>query len=356
VTEKLAGIRAVAGHELRVRLRTGRVRLLLAVWVLGLSALTAVLWQTVHDVDGLHQRGVPVFGGLMMMLLALSLLIVPTLAAQSINGDRERGVLAVLQVTLLTPAEIALGKLLAAWGTALVFLALAVPIAASTLFMGGVGAGRLIVTVLVVAVLMGVVCAIAQCWSGLVARTNTSSVMSYLSVFALTIGTLVIFGLALTSTRGTHTVTEQVPDYDALLNGDTDGNGFTLHTGDLPTKTETRTTDDVRPEKVWWLLAPNPFVILADAAPQKHKLSINVDSSTGDSDFTFDPLGGIAGAVRDARDPNHSVDPLGDRQHQSPVWPYGLAFDALLGLGAITITTRRLRTPVKRLPRGVRLA
>ena len=220
MSEKLAGIRAVAGHELRVRLRTGRVRLLLAVWVLGLGVLTAVLWQTVRDVDGLHQRGVPVFGGLMVMLLALSLLIVPTLAAQSINGDRERGVLAVLQVTLLTPAEIALGKLLAAWGTALVFLGLATPIAASTLFMGGVGVGRLVITVLVVAVLMGVVCALAQCWSGLVARTNTSSVMSYLSVFALTIGTLVVFGLALASTRGTHTVTEQVPDYDALFGVD----------------------------------------------------------------------------------------------------------------------------------------
>jgi ABC-type transport system involved in multi-copper enzyme maturation permease subunit len=349
--EKLAGIRAVAGHELRVRLRTGRVRLLLGVWVLGLGLLTAVLWQTVHDVGGLHQRGVPVFGGLMVMLLALSLLIVPTLAAQSINGDRERGVLAVLQVTLLTPAEIALGKLLAAWGTALVFLGLAVPIAASTLFMGGVGVGRLIITVLVVAVLMGVVCAIAQCWSGLVARTNTSSVMSYLSVFALTIGTLVVFGLALTSTRGTHTVTEQVPDFDAVFNGDI------TNPDQLPMHTETRTTDDVRPEKVWWLLAPNPFVILADAAPQKHKLSIDIEpTKDGDSSFTFDPLGGIAGAVRDARDPNHTVEPLGARQAQSPVWPYGLAFDALLGLGAVTITTRRLRTPVKRLPRGMRLA
>jgi ABC-type transport system involved in multi-copper enzyme maturation permease subunit len=350
MSEKLAGIRAVAGHELRVRLRTGRVRLLLAVWVLGLSALTAVLWQTVHDVDGLHQRGVPVFGGLMVMLLALSLLIVPTLAAQTINGDRERGVLAVLQVTLLTPAEIALGKLVAAWGTALVFLGLATPIAASTLFMGGVGVGRLIITVLVVAVLMGVVCAIAQCWSALVARTNTSSVMSYLSVFALTIGTLVIFGLALTSTRGTHTVTEQVPDYDAVFNGNV------TNLDQLPTRTQTRTTDEVRPEKVWWLLAPNPFVILADAAPQKHKLSVNFEPENGDSDFSFDPLGGIAGAVRDARDPNHTWEPLGQRQAQSPVWPYGLAFDVLLGLGALTITTRRLRTPVKRLPRGVRLA
>ena len=350
MSETLSGILAVAGHELRVRLRTGRCRLLLVMWVLGLSALTAVLWHSVNDVNELHQRGVTVFGGLMLMLLALSLLIAPTLAAQSVNGDRERGVLAVLQVTLLTPAEIALGKLLAAWGVALVFLGLAVPIAASTLFMGGVGVGRLAATILVVAVLLGVVCAVAQCWSALVARTNTSSVMSYFSVFALTIGTLVVFSLGLTATRGEHVVTDQPSTLDQLQSLDADPSAVSA-----PAQT---VESGVRPEKVWWLLAPNPFVILADAAPQKHKpisLAIN-ENNPDDTSFSFDPLGAIAHAVRDARDPNNHIDPLADRHGQSPVWPYGLAFDALLGLGAVTVTTRRLRTPVKRLPRGVRLA
>jgi ABC-type Mn2+/Zn2+ transport system ATPase subunit len=44
------------------------------------------------------------------------------------------------------------------------------------------------------------------------------------------------------------------------------------------------------------------------------------------------------------------------REYRKAVWPYGLAFNMLLGLGALTLTIRRLRTPYERLPRGVRVA
>jgi hypothetical protein len=55
----------------------------------------------------------------MLFVLGLALLVVPSLAAQSVNGDRERGTLATLQVTRLSAGEITLGKFVAAWGTAL---------------------------------------------------------------------------------------------------------------------------------------------------------------------------------------------------------------------------------------------
>jgi len=352
----LAGVSAVMRHEFRVRLRTGRWRVLLALWFLLVGGLTALLAWAAYSVEELDRRGVPVFGGLMMLLMSLSMLVVPALAGQSINGDRERGVLATLQVTLLTPTEIALGKLAAAWGVSLVFLLVAMPMAISTLFMGGVGAARLGVTVLVVAVLLGVVAAIAQCWSALMVRTGMSAVLSYLSVFALTVGTLVAFGLALPSTRSVHEVTERVPDYGAVLDGLEGGEEPDFSTVPRTTRTETR--EEVRPEKVWWLLAPNPYVILADAAPQKQR-ALEFEAQGEGERGSVDPLGAIAGAVRDARDPHSSVGSsiLDDSQRaQSPVWPWGLAFDALLGVGAVAITIRRLRTPTKKLARGVRVA
>lgn len=354
----LAGIGAVMRHEFRVRLRTGRWRVLLVLWFLLVGGLTGLIAWAAYSVEELDRRGVPVFGGLMMLLMSLSMLVVPALAGQSVNGDRERGVLATLQVTLLTPTEIALGKLAAAWGVSLVFLLVAMPMAISTLFMGGVGVGRLAVTVLVVAVLLGVVAAIAQCWSALMVRTGMSAVLSYLSVFALTVGTLMAFGLALPSTKSVHEVTERVPDYEALVEGAQDGQVPDI--SKVPMRTRTETREDVRPEKVWWLLAPNPYVILADAAPQKQRAFEFNSGGTGESQRgSVDPLGAIAGAVRDARDPNSSVDSsiLDEQQApQSPVWPWGLAFDALLGAGAVSITIRRLRTPSRKLARGVRVA
>jgi hypothetical protein len=252
---------------------------------------------------------------------------------------------------LLTPTEIALGKLLAAWGVSLVFLVLAVPMAVSTLFAGGVGVARLVVTLLVMACLLGVVAAVSQCWSALLHRTGLSAVMSYLTVFALTVGTLIVFGLALPTTRGTHTVTEQVADETQIQAQLQSG---TFNPARVPMRTQTVTRDELRSERVWWLLAPNPYVILADAAPQKLQALSITSLDPEDPGATFDPLATVANAVRGARQgTDHSILTTNE---QAPVWPWGLGFDVALGAGAVGITIRRLRTPSRRLPRGARVA
>ena len=346
----LHGIRTVAQHEFRVRLRAGRWRWMLASWIVVLALLTFLLAKAVdaqyeEAVTGL---GIPVFGGLVIGLLGLSLLVVPALTAQSVNGDRERGVLATLQVTLLTPAEIALGKLAAAWVVSLVFLGAAVPMVAATMAMGGVPLGQVLPTMLVLAVLLGVVAAISQCLSALLARTMTSAVLSYAAVFALTVGTLITFALALPITTETVQHTYMEPRYD--------DRGEIIPGSEQPVTYESERT---REDKVWWLLGPNPFVILADSAP---RLPRRLDQLTGEPVASpLDPLGDLGNAVRDARRPPMEVvtyGPLSDERppQPGPVWPYGLAVDVALAGLAVLVTVRRLRTPVNRLPRGVRIA
>jgi ABC-2 type transport system permease protein len=176
------------------------------------------------------------------------------------------------------------------------------------------------------------VCALSQGWSALVARSITSSLLSYLTVFALMIGTLVVYFLITPLT----TTTER--RYSAV-------------TGD---HYEIRRT---QPERVWWLLAPNPFVVLADAAPQlPDRRPGRRDEFEGPR--PFDPLGDIGRAVRRVRQPDRPGETPGyrDPAERAPVWPYGLGFDILLAGGAMWVTTRRLRTPARSLPKGVRLA
>jgi ABC-2 type transport system permease protein len=381
------GIWTMAGQEFRLRLRAGRWRWLLASWFLLLFGFTGLVRLAVDrsnrdsggsfiDSSGTttitnpsHPLGTPMFGALMLFLLGLALLVVPALTAQSVNGDRERGVLASLQTTLLTPADIAVGKLLAAWATAMVFLVAAVPLVIWSMFEGGVAVGRALIAMGVVALLLGVVAAVAQCLSAVLARGTTSAVLSYLFVFGLSLLTLISFGLALPATTSEHTVTEQVPVFDGS-NPDA--------TPRFEDRTYTESTAD--PSKVWWLLAPNPFVILADAAPRARR---RCDLRTGQvlSD-PLDPLGEIGNSVRKARTPkgdagsilfdnpcgntigsgvgeNGASSPDGQAsvlKPAGPVWPYGLVFDLLLGIGAVLITIRRLRTPTRVLPKGVRVA
>ena len=204
------GVRTMAEQEFRLRLRAGRWIWLLATWFVVLLGFTLLeFWALAVSLE--DEIGTPMFGGLMLFVLALGLLVVPALTCQSINGDRERGVLAPLQVTLLSPREIAVGKLLAAWGTALVFLALTLPMVVFCLLMGGVGISRVVVTLMVVALLLGAFAAISLGWSAVMARTTTSAVLSYLTVFALSVGTLIAFGLGLAITTSEETVSGGTP-------------------------------------------------------------------------------------------------------------------------------------------------
>lgn len=315
------GVVIVARQEFRLRIRAGKWRWLLAAWFVVLVAFTWLLSLAVGALGAAaggpesDDAGAIVFGGLMLFMLGLALLVVPALTAQSVNGDRERGTLATLQVTLLSPWEIALGKLASAWVTALVFVVVALPCVGWAVLLGGVPFDRLVVTLGVVALLLGVVCAVGLGLSALLARSTTSSVLTYLTVFALTVGTLVTFSLSLGLTA------------DERM---------------------------VRPDRVWWLLAPNPFVVLADAAPR-------ADDPPGR--FTsVDPLGEIGDAVRAIRRPPQPIDfvatpeQLPDPEPPEPVWPWGLGANVLLGVGAVTLTARQLRTPAGKLARGTRVA
>ena len=308
------GVFLVVGQEFRVRLRTGRWRWLLGAWVGTVALFTLLLSLVLRGTQEPH--GVPLFGGLMLFVLGLVLVVSPALTATSVNGDRERGTLAALQVTRLSASEIAVGKLLASWGVGLAALALTLPFVVWSTVEGGVGPARAFVVLLVVSLLIGVVCAVSQALSALLARSITSALLSYVTVFALTVGTLIAFGMSTALVRD---------DYGQS-----------------------------RSDAVWWMLAPNPFVVLADAAPGLRPTY----ASNGDYiPQPTDPLGEIARAVREARrGPEHYPDKVGEDTDPAPVWPTGLAVDLLLGGLAVVVTIRRLRTPARTVAKGTRIA
>jgi ABC-type transport system involved in multi-copper enzyme maturation permease subunit len=346
----LAPVWLVIQQEFRIRLRTGRWRWLMGAWVAVLLTFTFLLdlgLETGYGyTDDDTYRGVPLFGFLMFFILGVMLIISPALTSQTINGDRERGTLATLQVTRLRPVEIAVGKLLAGWGVGLVALALSLPFAGYAMLRGGITAERMAAVYGVVALLIGVICAVSQALSALLARSITSALLSYLTAGVLAVGTLVAFALAVPLTE------DRVPSPYGGYNKQT------------------------HEERVWWLLAPNPFVILADAAPRvPPRITRNGDVINIDD---YDPLSQIGRQVRRLRygqeyydygavvcqdvvvtpeSPNGVPDcaaPL--PPPDLPVWPYGLGFSVLLGVGAVVLTTVRLRTPTHRLARGVRVA
>ncbi|MGH3243820.1 MAG: ABC transporter permease [Spirillospora sp.] len=342
------GIRLVARQEVRTRLRTGRWKVLLAAWFVIVNGLGLLLRLALEadDTSSFGEPGVSMFGSVLFGVLVLTLLVTPALSGQSINGDRERGTLATLQVTRLTAADIALGKLAAAWGTGLLTLVLTLPSVLWPVAEGAIGVGRAAVVLLVIALLIGVVCAVSQAWSAVLARSVTSVLMSYMTVFGLLVGTPLLFMLAVPITTEHRRVDSGYGEYTREIE----------HT-----------------ERVWWLLAPNPVVVLADAAPRLPKRQYVVNDHVYERTPSNDPLGDLSREVRDIRQGNQRNEVVysssarsrtsargshewSGEDDEKAVWPYGLLFDLALAAGAVGVTTARLRTPLHRVPRGVRVA
>jgi ABC-2 type transport system permease protein len=344
----------VARLEFRLRIRAGRWRWLVGAWFVVLALVTWLVRTAASQpnivgdsVERERTLGAVMFGVVVLVVLALALLVAPALAAQSVNGDRERGTLATLQVTRLRAGEIALGKLLASWGTALVFLAVTLPLALWCYTEGGLSVGRIAGVYLVTALLLGVVCAISLGLSALLARSTTSGVLAYLTVFALAVGTAITFGLVTASTQQTVTGSSRLCD----------------DPGTNCTETSYETTI-ARPDRTWWLLAPNPFVVLADSAPAGpvHRERLP-NGQVVEVPADVDVLGSLSRELHKIRATPHRVEDqyvtafvVPDGVTGGPVWPLGLGIDLALAAGALWLTTVRLRTPTRRLARGQRVA
>jgi ABC-type transport system involved in multi-copper enzyme maturation permease subunit len=373
-----SGLRTVAVLELRQRVRSSLWVIVLVIWTVVLGGLTALIRYAVHQsmdqpaeaatnspnetvtavaTDTVQRAselaGAIMFGLIVFLVLGLAGLIAPALTATSINGDRGAGVLATLQTTLLSPAEIVLGKLLAAWTTALALLAAAAPWILWAYLEGGTPIGRLLTTVGLVALLLLVACALALGWSTLTARTSTSAVLTYLSVMFLGLGLPLLFALSLSLVQQTETVTVVEPRMSADVPA-----GQPTYVCEKTIQEVTRT----HTERVWWLMAANPFVIVADAAPQP--------ANTPDRLSAEDPLSTVRTEVRRLRlgpaptedrctsgiQGESTSDSEWGQNSLGMVWPYGLAVDLTLGAGFTVVAVRRLRTPARRLPRGTRIA
>lgn len=155
---------------------------------IGLVALRAQIGFGIDAATAGPALGRFLFDGLLFVVLLLVLFISPGYAAAQLSGERERRTLPLLQVTLLRPSQIVLGKLGAstAWLTLLV--AAALPLGAATLFLGGVALGDLLLGVLFVFVVAVGVAGVALGISSLVRRTTAAIVLTYAVVLALSLG------------------------------------------------------------------------------------------------------------------------------------------------------------------------
>lgn len=352
--------------ELRQRLRTRSWYIMLAVWfvVIGLVTWGAVAsFDTLAGEDLFFGPGRFVFEAVVGFVLFFGLLVAPAMSASTVSGDRAGGTLAIVQITLATPGQLLTGKWLASWIASLGFLVAALPYIILAVVLGGMDVPGLMVFVLMVAVELGVVCAIGTAISAIVARTLFAVVVTYLLVALFSLGTVVAFGLtapltmtAVPSNRAVYP--DEEPGFDEETGYDTMDWTPLRCTGPM-TSMETL---DAR--STFWMLAANPFVVVADAVPQPEKPPYDPDDPE-----TWEPDGimtSVSAGVRFLQRPpemnvecanGELTDPAEVDAHDgTPVWPLGLGIQLVVAGALFAWGRARLVAPAAHLPRGTRVA
>ncbi|NQX11233.1 ABC transporter permease [Microbacteriaceae bacterium VKM Ac-2855] len=339
----------ILGLELRQRVRGTASYVLLGIFFVLVGLVTALVVIATGVLSG---SGATVGGWLysivIYFVLLLGTLVTPALSGNAINSERDAGTLATTQVTLVSTGQLVIGKFLAAWATALIFLASSVPFLIVAVVVGGVDPSASVVSLLVLAVELGAISAIGVGLSAVVNRPLMSVVASYLVVAALCIGSLISFGLLTMVTTSTVTTT--------IVNQD-DAAADAYCPADIPDR------QVPRPDLWWGALAVNPFVVLADATPARF-------GPYGSPEDTFTSISFTVRSLQQTPDLQDRIDcaqggytdttpfrqPAEIMATSVPSWFVGIAVHVLLAVGALWWAIARTRTPAARLPKGSRVA
>ncbi|HVE91872.1 MAG TPA: ABC transporter permease subunit [Actinomycetota bacterium] len=309
-------VNPVLAREVKERMRRRVTPILLTVYLLlvvgvfnlGYKAITEVTGTSTSCVNGrcFSQYNVAATAGIgrsmfqstLFFILVLVCFIVPALTSGAIAGERERQTLVPLQLTLLRPRSILLGKLFSSIAF-MVFLILAtIPLIAVTFVIGGVGLFEVVLGVAMVIASAVAIGSISIMCSTFIRRSQGATVAAYGLVFALTVGTFVPLSIVAAVSRS---------------------------------------SSAMRPTTVA-PLAANPFAATASVIA-----SPSANSSRGESPFS--PLQYLMRESRRSPSDNVFDFALG----KVPFWLLSLMAMAGMSAASIALAAKRLQTPAPKL-------
>src|SRR5215211_6477725 len=176
----------LAGKELLARMRGPRTFVVATLLLLPLAAVAAGLYAMIAAAPvGESLTSAPVgklfFAAVTAVELGLICLLAPALTADLISGERERQTLDLLLVTPLSRRQIVVGKLVAALGSLLLLIVLALPIQAIAVLIGGVGLEELLAGLWLLTLTAVRYGCVGLCWSARMRSTRAALLLSYVT-------------------------------------------------------------------------------------------------------------------------------------------------------------------------------
>ena len=215
----------LAGKELLARMRGPRTFVVATLLLLPLAAVAGGLYAMIatassSDVSSTTPVGKLFFAAVTAVELGLICLLAPALTADLISGERERQTLDLLLVTPLSRRQIVVGKLVAALGSLLLLIILALPIQALSVLIGGIGLEELLVGLLLLGLTATTYGCVGLFWSARLRTTRGALLFSYVTT-VLGVGGLPLVLLLLVIANGAFGVRldEVIWPLEWLMNG-----------------------------------------------------------------------------------------------------------------------------------------
>jgi ABC-type transport system involved in multi-copper enzyme maturation permease subunit len=345
--EWLSSVGTIMVKELRSRMRGRRAFVVLTVY-LGILALIAYGAYVVivpsaraqgefgSPANASAMVGQAIFILLSFFQLLLVCFIAPAFTSGAVSLEREKQTLDLLISTPMRPGAIIVGKLLAALAFVFLMILAAVPLSALVLLYGGAEAEDIVrqqIVLLATALGLGT---IGLFFSALIKRTQAATVLTYIVMLGLTVGTVLLF----------------IFWSAVIVRGNEEAGRF----GRL---------DDRAPE---WLIYPNPVVAMADVVAETEGGSFGgfsqVLAQIRGIEGTFDNTGGAAvDCPPGVACPVPDIAPQGDpgQTVAGHLWPRITVTLSLIAV-ALTLVAMRLIVPAGmrfvfgRRRRGTRIA
>ncbi|WP_235681262.1 ABC transporter permease [Tomitella gaofuii] len=367
----------LAQLELRQRLRTTRWKTTLgiALFVLAVAVFGSMYFAMVSGGASYRDWARNLYVIVMAVELFFGIILAPTLTATAINGDRKDATLAVVQATPISNWQLTLGKLAGNWVSCLAMVVIAAPFLVWGIIEAPYGIGTGLLGVVVLCLLFACYGGIGLGFSALTARPAGSAVLTQATVFFLILGLPALFGLLYPTTSQDHPVVRGKFSYPALSVAPGASSAEEPVCRDVEQNETFHHT-----ERIWWLLAPNPFLLLPDVVAGHDDPGPDNGWVTGHRPPDRTIVAPIAGLLSSARSGPYLGAPrcnelvTGYRtyetsgrsfyqaqnahaeSHVGDSWPLGLLANFVFGGIGVVLAARRLRVPARKLPKAVRIA
>jgi len=198
-----APLNPVLAKELRTRLQGKQAWILLTIYLMLLGGILYIAYTAESATNGdpfqvdsptrFASAGRSMFEMVVLFMLLLVLFLVPGFTSGAIAGERERQSLVPLQVTLLKPWQIIVGKVGSSFALLALLVVAAAPFLGVAYLVGGVTSSTVLKGVGVVLFTGLVLAVITVGCSAVFRRVQVATVMSYAVVLFLVVGTAILW-------------------------------------------------------------------------------------------------------------------------------------------------------------------